>query len=881
MHITRVELENFKSHERSVFEFARGTTSITGENGAGKTSILEAIAWTVFDTLDYKKSDIVRRGAKKAAVRVTLESGLDERAYTIYRDTGTGYNVYDPRLDTRIADKKEEVTRFLWQHLGIEPGTDLESLFKQAIGVPQGTFTAIFLAAATERKKTFDTLLKVEEYRQSSDELLKTVRFVEQQVAAVDVSIARAEGEISRIGPLESEVAVLSESIVNAERSVASTVAALSRSQAELELLDRLEEDVRAARSIADRSQAELSRAELSVKHHTDQLEKSREAAARLESVRSDATAHEQATGRLKELERESLARQTLVSHMSKTEAAISSVVAEQKHLHLEIDRIAAARTAVAELAPRAQKHDELRAELERSRADLIQAETAFTHLKSLDEQIVSLRETYKRTSEELAMMREKAAAAGLVESLEGRESVIVSELAGVKASLDRDRAFQREIKNGLCPVLSEKCLNLKEGQTLDGFLSSKFDDLQGEIDRLSIEHTKIGGELKAARDARRFEAQASLLAERLKEIEHEGTSLRDRRPDLEKDGARVETLRISFSAIETELNELDDAKARLAIAQEEIAREAELRERLSEIEKNLERLETDRRIADEDLETYRDLDGKIEETTRLRDLTAEAFRAFLSSEALAGQAATLEAELETHAAERDRMAEAALAAEDAYEKAAAAYDRDKHLAQRSQSIDLQKKLAESTALLEADRRRHLELIAELERLSEIRSALRSEFKERERLNKIAETTEFIRTTLKEAAPLVARNYVHHVSVEANRLFREIGGDPERTLKWGEDYAISVEEGGYDRPFQSLSGGEQMAAAMAVRLALLKQLSDIRIAFFDEPTTNMDAERRENLAQQIGQITNFDQLFVISHDDTFEGYMDHEIRVGE
>ena len=68
-----------------------------------------------------------------------------------------------------------------------------------------------------------------------------------------------------------------------------------------------------------------------------------------------------------------------------------------------------------------------------------------------------------------------------------------------------------------------------------------------------------------------------------------------------------------------------------------------------------------------------------------------------------------------------------------------------------------------------------------------------------------------------------------------------------------------------------------MAAALSVRLALLKQLSDVRIAFFDEPTTNMDAERRENLATQISNIKHFDQLFVISHDDTFEGYVDNVI----
>ena len=114
-------------------------------------------------------------------------------------------------------------------------------------------------------------------------------------------------------------------------------------------------------------------------------------------------------------------------------------------------------------------------------------------------------------------------------------------------------------------------------------------------------------------------------------------------------------------------------------------------------------------------------------------------------------------------------------------------------------------------------------------------------------------------------------------------MFREIMGDATRSLKWAEDYSIVLEEDGFERPFASLSGGEQMAAALAVRLGLLKQLSDIRVAFFDEPTTNMDLERRDNLAQQISRITNFDQLFVISHDETFDNFVDNviEVRRGE
>ena len=73
MLIKRVELENIKSHAAAAFDFERGSTAITGENGAGKTTIIEAIAWTLFDTLDYKKDDFVKRGAKKGTARVTFE----------------------------------------------------------------------------------------------------------------------------------------------------------------------------------------------------------------------------------------------------------------------------------------------------------------------------------------------------------------------------------------------------------------------------------------------------------------------------------------------------------------------------------------------------------------------------------------------------------------------------------------------------------------------------------------------------------------------------------------------------------------------------------------------------------------------------------------
>ena len=96
-------------------------------------------------------------------------------------------------------------------------------------------------------------------------------------------------------------------------------------------------------------------------------------------------------------------------------------------------------------------------------------------------------------------------------------------------------------------------------------------------------------------------------------------------------------------------------------------------------------------------------------------------------------------------------------------------------------------------------------------------------------------------------------------------------------LSWEDDYEIVLRTRGQERSFAQLSGGEQMSAALAVRLALLKTLAKLDVAFFDEPTQNMDETRRGNLAEQIRRVRGFNQLIVISHDDTFEQGLDSVI----
>ncbi len=882
MHITKIELEDIKSHAHFFHEFQRGTIAITGENGAGKTTLIEAVAWTLFDLLDYKKDDFVRRGAKKGVVRVTFESGLDEREYLVYRDSGTGYYVYDPQLKTRIADKKEEVTRFLWQHLGVEAGTDLETLFRRAIGVPQGTFTAIFLETPAERKKAFDKLLKVEEYRQSADKLLETARFIDTKITIVRENIARAEGELAQIERLEIENKSFNEQVKNLSESLEKLNTEIETKSEIVKTFDEKESKFNEIKIALDKSKTEFTRAEFAQKQKESERNQAFEAQEKIKAVEADYKIHIEALGKLKELDRERTERDKINSELKRVETAQVNVTAEQKSNAEKLDSALKAHKEMAELAPKIIEQEQFEKERESLRNKIADARAAENQIKSLDAKLADLREKYAKNQAQIKEANSNGAEANFLDERQKREQELTNDLANFRAKLDSDRKFQEEIKNGLCPILSEKCLNLKPGQTLESFVSTQFTEISAQISALETEQKTLSVALSVSRKAEKHLAQLDTLRNREKEIGDEGKQLKTEKEALEKNQTDLPKLTEDLNKIEKDLKNLDNPKARLKMLEKEAGNEIVLREKRTEIEKNLERLDNDRGILLEQLESYRFLDEQWKEFSDKRDQTIQAHRQFVANEDSAKLLPEREKELAAANAEVERFRKNLEKVQSELETASKDYDRERHQSERSFLLEFERKAAETKANLENAQKRADETAAELERLAEVRRAMQAEFQEKDRLEKIGEATKFIRDTLKEAAPLVARNYVHHVSLEANQMFREISGNAERTLKWTEDYGILLEENGHDRPFVNLSGGEQMAAALSVRLALLKQLSDVRLAFFDEPTTNMDAARRERLAEQISHITEkqtFDQLFVISHDDTFEGYVDNVVSV--
>ena len=311
----------------------------------------------------------------------------------------------------------------------------------------------------------------------------------------------------------------------------------------------------------------------------------------------------------------------------------------------------------------------------------------------------------------------------------------------------------------------------------------------------------------------------------------------------------------------------------------EGLKKEADVRRALIEMEERERRLVLATQDLQKRLEAFASLDQLMTSERERRAASEKDHRIYIESQPIAALLDEREKEMTTIDLELKKNREQLEIIDHTTRKAKSEYSEEAHVSVRNRLEELINRVATLGSGLNASIARLEELKGEISSLLVARTRMATLIEEKERCEQLHSLSDFIRDVLKKAGPFITEAHLQSISMEANQLYRDITGNPMISLRWDMGYEVILEEDGHERSFASLSGGEQMAAALAVRLALLKELSDLRIAFFDEPTTNMDEERRRNLAQQIGRIKDFDQLFVISHDDAFEGFTDRVVSV--
>ena len=219
------------------------------------------------------------------------------------------------------------------------------------------------------------------------------------------------------------------------------------------------------------------------------------------------------------------------------------------------------------------------------------------------------------------------------------------------------------------------------------------------------------------------------------------------------------------------------------------------------------------------------------------------------------------------------------------------AYDSERHEAARRERELLLSAVATLSAEICGIAEGVTRLEGETAALRVVAGEIEKKIAAMEELKEQGVLVKFLRNQVfKNVSSQLSERFREEISFRADRIYRSICESDEE-LVWGDNYQVVLKDmaGGEirERTDDQLSGGQMMSAVVALRLALLQTIG-ARIAFFDEPTSNLDAERRENLARafraiDVGQeeVTEhwYDQLFLVSHDVSFTEITDQTIQL--
>ena len=375
MLITRLELENIKSYKKVTVNFQRGTTAISGANGAGKTTLVEAIGFALFDWLPYTQAQFVREGEKYGSVVVHL-LGNDDRPYEVERRCGSGalWTLYDCEADHRL-EQRADVQDQLHKLFGIERDHSLADLFHDALGVPQGAFTSIFLQTASKRKQTFDALLQIEDYRTAFDYLLEARKQYTEQISQQDHEIQRLTFETRDLDTWRTQLKTAREQEQDFIARNAAKTRRLAEQQKYFAQLEQRQDHLRKCESRRENSRHQNDTAQQWFEEARRQLDKARTAHQVLEEKRTDYDLYRQNEKVLLRLRHDERKRNALHEKQAKLNRTLATTQTNLKHIQQRLDEVARAHKRILELIPEVEQQSELEKQIERLTLEVQQYE--------------------------------------------------------------------------------------------------------------------------------------------------------------------------------------------------------------------------------------------------------------------------------------------------------------------------------------------------------------------------------------------------------------------------------------------------------------------------------------------------------------------------
>ena len=902
MWINSVELKNIKSYKHAIIAFERGINGISGENGAGKTTILESVGFALFNYSPVKqnvKRYFLRKGAKSGEVRVHVIAS-DDLEYVIVKPISGEYRVLSQigQLAVGTDDVQDWIAENLFDGK-IRP-QELAPIFQNTVGVPQGTFTSAFRLTAAPRKKEFDRILKVDEYRTAFDNLNDVAKIVKNEIDDLEKRHHELKGSTANYDELKARFGRETGRVSKIHGEIDELTKRLAQLGLKKDDLGKKKESIDSTRIEIEKLERDVKDLEKHLVTAKKQLEEAIAAGKILEETKELKEEYLESQNKLEGLEGEKKKRDRLNEQRLKQEGKIKQMELELEKKKTLSEELENHRKKLYEIEPLVKEQKELERVIKSVEEQMREIDSLQSDIHDLKEK-TRLFETLSNDLQRLEREREEIEPlVKVAEELERQKQMITVKKSGMQERIKSIRKNKKETgETNQCPILEGvKCAAVT---SFSDYFEEKLNVSQEELNGLKNELAGIENELKGlnnpekrmnknSSEISRITGQLSLLSDVKDGLQKRDAQMREHDSIFsQKYSSYLTDLPIgallpvkigkTMEIAEKRVNELNDPD-RQASKIETLMGAA--KQELSRIKIEEGDLEWENSVLFDlklGLSEFSDLDSRDAEIRQtMRDCEPHYLK-YLRNEKNAGKVALhrsrcdgVNSEISEKLKENDRLRRVLTEQMSTFDDGVYELVKTKHEAGK---IELGSKKAEHGAIS-----RNLECLKKdleiVESLILEKDKLQGECESK---NEFLSYIEFIRSTLKDSAQLIAGKLIKNIGEEANRVYCEIINDYTQELRWTHDYAIIVTEHGEEKEFNQLSGGEQMGASLAVRFALLKILSGCDAVFLDEPTQNMDETRREKLSEQILNISGFKQIFVISHDDTFNEKYENVIRV--
>lgn len=253
MILKKVIIENIRSHEYLEFEPASiGVTAISGENGAGKSTIVDAFSWSLFGTRLHglRNKNYIREGvdAKDKTVQVTSYIRVGNTDFMIKRKITSN----EGACECKVFSYNEEIGD--WEFESGPAVTHAESFIRSILNIDEkGFLSSVFIqqkqvdqivsASPTERGQVIEKLIGVSAITESTKLAREESRALQR--AADIIQPGSLEDEKAKVDEFKIKVTTAKDNLKEVEETLKTLeqelVVLRATEQAETELQNHLD----------------------------------------------------------------------------------------------------------------------------------------------------------------------------------------------------------------------------------------------------------------------------------------------------------------------------------------------------------------------------------------------------------------------------------------------------------------------------------------------------------------------------------------------------------------------------------------------------------------------------------------------------------------